>query len=167
MHRLPAARDLLPILVLVVTGTLAVARPTTPPATVDQAGAAQARPNIVVIETDDQTVESMRVMDNVNSLIGGRGRPFGTTSSTIRSAAPRGPPSSPASTPTTTACSATRRRPAASTASRNLHGTNNLAVWLPGHGYYTAMIGKYLSFYASNPPVPPGWSEWRGRRPPQ
>ncbi len=30
----------------------------------------------VVIETDDQTVESMRVMDNVNSLIGNQGATF-------------------------------------------------------------------------------------------
>ena len=31
------------------------------------AGAAHARPNIVVIVTDDQTVESMRVMNNVKA----------------------------------------------------------------------------------------------------
>ena len=36
----------------------------------------QARPNIVVIETDDQTAESIRVMDMVNSLIGGKGATF-------------------------------------------------------------------------------------------
>ena len=41
-----------------------------------------------------------------------------------------------------------------------LHGDNNLAVWLQDAGYYTAMIGKYLNGYANNPPVPPGWSEW-------
>ena len=31
---------------------------------------------MVVIETDDQTLESMRVMDNVNSLIGDQGATF-------------------------------------------------------------------------------------------
>ena len=31
---------------------------------------------MVVIETDDQTVESMRVMDSVNSLIGDQGATF-------------------------------------------------------------------------------------------
>jgi arylsulfatase A-like enzyme len=41
-----------------------------------------------------------------------------------------------------------------------LHGNNNLAVWLKNSGYYTALIGKYLSYYASDPPIPPGWSEW-------
>src|SRR5256885_50085 len=38
--------------------------------------AASARPNVLVIETDDQTVEQMRVMDNVNSLIGAHGVTF-------------------------------------------------------------------------------------------
>ena len=31
---------------------------------------------MLVIESDDQTVESMRVMDNVNSLIGAQGATF-------------------------------------------------------------------------------------------
>ena len=61
---------------LVVTGALAIAGSGTPPASLGQAAAAQARPNIVVIETDDQTLKSMRVMDNVNSLIGDRGARF-------------------------------------------------------------------------------------------
>ena len=34
------------------------------------------KPNILVIETDDQTVESMKVMQNVNSLIGAQGATF-------------------------------------------------------------------------------------------
>ena len=34
------------------------------------------RPNVVVIETDDQTLESMKVMRNVNSLIGAQGATF-------------------------------------------------------------------------------------------
>ena len=38
--------------------------------------AAETRPNVLVIETDDQTVESMRVMGNVNSLIGDQGARF-------------------------------------------------------------------------------------------
>ena len=44
---------------------------------------------------------------------------------------------------------------------QELHGNYNLAVWLQRAGYYTAMIGKYLNEYANDPPVPPGWSEWR------
>ena len=36
----------------------------------------QTRPNIVVLMTDDQTVESMRVMTNVNTLLAARGTTF-------------------------------------------------------------------------------------------
>ena len=54
--------------------------------------------------------------------------------------------------------------PAATTASQALHGDNNLPVWLQAAGYYTALIGNYLTDYANRPPVPPGWSEWRWRR---
>ena len=45
---------LFPLFTAAVTG-LAIAGSGTPPANLDQAVAAQARPNIVVIETDDQT----------------------------------------------------------------------------------------------------------------
>ena len=38
--------------------------------------AQQTRPNIVVLMTDDQTVESMRVMGNVNTLLAARGATF-------------------------------------------------------------------------------------------
>ena len=48
---------------------------------------------------------------------------------------------------------------------RSCTANNHLAVWLQRAGYYTAMFGKYLSGYANNPPVPPGWSE--SPRPPE
>ncbi len=47
----------------------------------------------------------------------------------------------------------------------SLHANNNLAVWLQGAGYYTALIGKYLNEYENKPPVPPGWSEWHAVAP--
>jgi hypothetical protein len=43
---------------------------------IDRAAAAQSPPNILVIQTDDQTLESMRVMDNVNSLLADQGATF-------------------------------------------------------------------------------------------
>jgi arylsulfatase A-like enzyme len=48
----------------------------------------------------------------------------------------------------------------------DLHADNNLAVWLHDAGYYTALIGKLMNLYASDPPVPPGWSEWHAAAPP-
>src|SRR5436190_3489963 len=69
-------RLLMPALAMVsITGALAVAFGTHP-ATVDQATAAPRTPNVLVIESDDQTVEQMRVMNNVNSLIGAQGATF-------------------------------------------------------------------------------------------
>ena len=94
---------------------------------------------MLVIETDDQTVESMRVMEQ-RQLADRRpgARRSRTASSTTRSAAPRAPPSSPASTRTTMACSATRRRTAASTGSRRCTGTTTWPCGFSDAGYYTA-----------------------------
>src|SRR5581483_4323828 len=38
--------------------------------------AGQPRPDVIVVETDDQALETMKVMRNVNSLIGGNGATF-------------------------------------------------------------------------------------------
>ena len=142
--------QLIPVLAtLGITGALVATGAETPSPTVNQAVAAPGRPNVLVIETDDRRRRSMRVMDNVNSLIGDQGATFRRTSSTTRSAALRAPPSSPASTCTTTACSATRRRRAASTASRRCTETTTSRVWLRNAGYYTAMIGRYLNGYVT------------------
>src|SRR5687767_4185540 len=59
-----------------MAGALGATGSGAPPASISQAAAAQARPNIVVIETDDQAAESMRVMENVNSLLGSAGATF-------------------------------------------------------------------------------------------
>ncbi len=140
------------------TGALAIAE--TPPPTADQALAAQARPNIVVIMTDDQTRESMKVMDNVRSLIADHGvtfqRSFVNHSLCCPSRATfltgqymhnhhvlgNNPPNG------------------GFARFQSLHGSNNLAVWLQDAGYYTALIGKYLNGYVNQPLVPLGWSEW-------
>ena len=157
---LPPRLLLIPLFTALAAG-LAIAGSGAPPATLGQAAAAQARPNIVVIQTDDQTVESMRVMRNVNALIGNRGARFRRSfvnyslccpsratfltgqymhnHGVVANDGPRG---------------GFRRFHA-------LHGNNNLAVWLRRAGYYTAMIGKYLNGYVFRPLVPPGWSEWR------
>jgi arylsulfatase A-like enzyme len=48
---------------------------------------------------------------------------------------------------------------------QDLHGRNNLAVWLRRAGYHTAMIGKYLNGYSNNPRVPFGWADWQAVAP--
>jgi N-acetylglucosamine-6-sulfatase len=158
-------RLLIPVLAtLGVTGTLALAFGTDP-ATVGQAAAAQGRPNVLVIESDDQTVESMRVMDNVNSLIGNQGATFENSFVNYSLCCPS------RSTFLTGQYEHNHgvlgNEPPFGGFGRfqTLHGDNNLAVWLQGAGYYTALIGKYLNGYENTPPVPPGWSEWYAAAP--
>ena len=134
---------------------LAVAGSGTPPATLGQAAAAQARPNIVVIETDDQTLESMRVMDNVNSLIGDQGATFNEHFVNYSLCCP-------SRATFLTGQYMHNHRVFGNKAPKGgfhrfqaLHGDNNLAVWLRRAGYYTAMIGKYLNDYVYRPLVPP------------
>ncbi len=79
MRRIPPSRRRLPIAALaalITVAALALSGSGTHPPTLDQASAAQSRPNVLVIETDDQTLESMKVMQNVNSLIGAHGATF-------------------------------------------------------------------------------------------
>ena len=146
---------------LAVTGALAIADSEKPPASIGEAAAAQARPNIVVIETDDQTLESMRVMNNVNTLIGDRGVTF--RNSLVNFAL-----CCPSRATFLTGQYAHNHRVLSNQAQNGgfsrfqaLHGDNNLAVWLRQGGYYTAMIGRYLNGYVFRPLVPAGWSEWR------
>jgi N-acetylglucosamine-6-sulfatase len=159
-------RRLIPVLAtLVATAALVATGAQTPPATVDQAAAAPLRPNVLVIESDDQTVESMRVMDNVNSLIGDQGARFERSFVNYALCCP--------SRATFLTGQYMHNHGVLGNAPPDggfdrfeaLHGDNNLAVWLRRAGYYTAMIGKYLNGYGNDPPVPPGWSEWRAAAP--
>ena len=120
---------------------------------------------MVVIETDDQTAEQMRVMRNVDSLIGDQGATFANSFVNFSLCCP--------SRATFLTGQYAHNHDVWSNAAPSggfstfeaLHGDNNLAVWLQKSGYYTAMIGKYLNGYSNNPPVPPGWSEWHAAAP--
>ncbi len=151
---------LIPLFTALAAG-LALAASGAPPSTLGQAAAAQARPNIVVIETDDQTLRSMRVMNNVNSLIGDRGARFRRSFVNYSLCCP-------SRATFLTGQYMHNHRVFGNSAPTGgfrrfqaLHGNNNLAVWLRRAGYYTAMIGRYLNGYVFRPLVPPGWSEWR------
>jgi arylsulfatase A-like enzyme len=145
-----------------LTGALVLAGTGAPPAGVDHAGAAQARPNVIVIMTDDQTLESMKVMDNVNSMIGGS---HGTT---FRQSFVNYSLCCPSRATFLTGDYMHNHRVMSNTYPsggfrrfQERHGNYNLAVWLQRAGYYTAMIGKYLNEYRADSPVARGWSEWR------
>ena len=141
------------------TSALAVAGAESPVAGHGQAAAADSRPNVLVIESDDQTVESMRIMNRVNSLIGAHGATFKNNFVNFSLCCP--------SRATFLTGQYAHNHQVVDNAPPDggfpkfepLHGNNNLAVWLQNAGYSTALIGKYLSFMKPST-VPPGWSDW-------
>ena len=145
----------------VIVGVALVAGLT--PAPRSTAAEAPARPNIVVVMSDDQAVESMRVMANVNAMLGAEGTTFvdnyvsfplccpsrttfltgqyGHNHTVMGNALPQGGYEKLAPT-----------------------HANTLPAWLKLAGYRTVHIGKYLNGYGRQRPteVPPGWDEWFG-----
>ncbi|HEX3036722.1 MAG TPA: sulfatase-like hydrolase/transferase [Thermodesulfobacteriota bacterium] len=123
-----------------------------------------ARPNIVVIMTDDQDIESMRVMPKTINRIGGSN---GTTFNNFFTSF--------------SYCCPSRATFITGQYSHN-HGvednvppyggygkldhSNTLPVWLQKAGYHTVHIGKWLNGYGTDntdqTEVPPGWNDWQG-----
>lgn len=127
-------------------------------------GTAQAkskRANVVVIMTDDQTVQDLDTMTRTRRLIGGRGVTFANSFVSYPLCCPS-------------------RATFLSGQYAHNHGVmgiapptggygrfdkaNSLPVWMKRSGYYTSHIGKFLNGYGSDTPadVPPGWDEWKG-----
>jgi arylsulfatase A-like enzyme len=117
----------------------------------------QKRPNVIVIDTDDQNLTDMFVMRNTLSLLGARGTTFAN---------------SYVSYPL---CCPSRATHLTGQYSHNngvitdkqygvLDNSNTLATWLSRAKYRTAMVGKYLNGYGIAKPreIPPGWTEWYG-----
>ena len=126
-----------------------------------QGQAPQKRPNILVIETDDQTVAELEVMPNTRRLIGDQGVTFDNSFVSFAVCCP------------SRATLLTGQHPHNNGVRGNqpphggyekLDSTNTLAVWLQRAGYYTTHIGKYLNGYGRQNPaeIPAGWSEWHG-----
>jgi N-acetylglucosamine-6-sulfatase len=126
-----------------------------------QAAAAPPRPNVIMIETDDQTLAEMEVLPNVKRLIGDEGVTFDNNFDSFSLCCP-----SRASflTGQYSHNNGVRGNALPQGGFEKLDGTNTLAVWLQQAGYYTVHLGKYLNGYGKRNPleIPPGWSEWRG-----
>jgi arylsulfatase A-like enzyme len=121
----------------------------------------QGRPNVVVLMTDDETVEDMDVMPITRDLLGAHGVTFAR---------------SYVSYPV---CCPSRATYFSGQYAHN-HGVmglypptggyirfdrwNSLPVWLQRAGYATSHIGKYMNGYGTQvaADVPPGWTEWHG-----
>jgi N-acetylglucosamine-6-sulfatase len=124
---------------------------------------AQARPNVVVLMTDDQTVESLRVMTNVNSLLAARGTTFTNNFASF----PLCCPSRATFVTGQYGHNHTIMGNAAPTGGYDKLApthANTLPGWLRQAGYHTVHVGKYLNGYGRARPteVPAGWAEWYG-----
>ena len=119
------------------------------------------RPNVVVLETDDQTVESMRVMPNVKTLIADQGVTFDNSFVSYSLCCP-------SRSTFLTGQYAHNHGVWGNTAPNGgyykLDSTNTLPVWLQRAGYQTILLGKYLNQYGTKNPreIPPGWGQWYG-----
>ena len=128
----------------------------------DTATAATAeRPNIVVLETDDQTLAEMAVLPNVKRLIGDEGVSFDQNFDSFSLCCPSRATFLTGQYPHN---DGVRGNAPPDGGFEKLDGTRTLPVWLQASGYYTAHLGKYLNGYGRRNPleIPPGWSEWRG-----
>ncbi len=130
-------------------------------ATLACAAGAQARSNVVVVMTDDETVEELGWMPRTRALLGSGGVTF-----------KRSYVSYPVCCPSR-ATYLTGRYPhnhrvlglsAPTGGYGRLDKANTVASWLQRTGYHTGHIGKFLNGYGDETPadVPPGWSEWAG-----
>jgi N-acetylglucosamine-6-sulfatase len=137
---------------LVIAGRPGASAPAQPP---------PARPNLVVVMTDDQTVEQMGALERVRRRIGGTGTTFTRSFASFPLCCP--------SRATFLTGQYSHNHGVRGNGPRTggyykLDGGNALPVWLRDAGYSTAHIGKYLNGYGTQRPreVPPGWGEWYG-----
>jgi N-acetylglucosamine-6-sulfatase len=124
--------------------------------------APQARPNVVVIETDDQTLESIKVMDTVRRRIGDKGVTFANSFVSFSLCCPSRATFLTGQYAHNHGVRGNSPRTGGFSTFERLHGDDNLAVWLRRAGYRTALVGKYMNGYGRPDPtlVPPGWTEW-------
>ena len=126
------------------------------------------RPNVIVVMTDDQTVDDMVVMTKTRRLLGDRGATFDSfvtsyslccpsraTFLTGRYAHNHGVLGNPAIGDGTGGWPALYDK------------WNTLPVWLRQAGYRTGYVGKFLLGHANRfrkgvRQIPPGWSDWWG-----
>jgi N-acetylglucosamine-6-sulfatase len=117
--------------------------------------AKQKRPNVIVIDTDDQNVSDMFVMRKTLALLGGKGTTFKNSYVSY-------PLCCPSRATFLTGQYAHNHGVVTDNQYGALDNTNTLAVWLRNAKYRTAMVGKYLNGYGvvNRREIPPGWTQW-------
>jgi arylsulfatase A-like enzyme len=128
------------------------------------AGYNQAAPNVIVVMTDDQALDTMRAMPRTRHLVGRRGVRFSNAVVSF-------PLCCPSRATFLTGQYAHNHgvldnRPPEGGYER-LDADHTLPVWLSRAGYETGFVGKFLNGYGKSGgdrprEIPPGWSEWYG-----
>jgi arylsulfatase A-like enzyme len=125
---------------------------------------AQARPNVVLVLTDDQRWDTLNVMPTVQSQLVDRGVTFENAFVVNPVCCP-----SRASTLTGRYSHSTgvynNGGPFGGWGSFRPREASTIATWLQEGGYRTGFFGKYLNNYGG-PFVPPGWTRWVAFSPP-
>jgi N-acetylglucosamine-6-sulfatase len=126
--------------------------------------AKQAKPNIVLIMDDDQSVNLQKFLTRTNAAIADKGVTFDNSFVNYSLCCPS---RSTMLTGQYAHNHGVRGNQLPSGGYSKLAPTigNSLPVWLQHAGYYTAHIGKFLNGYGTTSPdteVPPGWNEWYG-----
>jgi N-acetylglucosamine-6-sulfatase len=133
------------------------------PAAAQTGGQSFERPNIVMVMTDDQTVESLRVMPQVQRLLAAEGTTFDNSFVNFSLCCPA-------------RATAFTGQYAHNTGVQGLapplggyvklDTSSYLPLWLQQAGYRTIHLGKFLNGYgtqnADQREVPPGWDVWQG-----
>jgi arylsulfatase A-like enzyme len=124
----------------------------------------QKRPNIILVMTDDQTVESLRAMPIVEAKLADAGVSFANSFASFPLCCPSRMTMLTGQYPDNHGVRG-NQQPSGGYAEAAPTLGNTLPVWLQRAGYRTAHIGKFLNGYGSGSPdteVPPGWTEWYG-----
>ena len=161
-RRIPAVRAATPAL-LVAAALLAIAGVLVAlPGAAHAAAAKPAKPNIVVIMTDDQRTDDLGPMPQTRKLIAGQGVTFDRSYVNF-------PLCCPSRATFLTGQYAHNHRVLFNFSPiggyYQFKGQNNaLPVWLKRAGYSTHLLGKYLNEYGERNPreIPPGWTDWFG-----
>ncbi len=121
------------------------------------------RPNVVVVMSDDQTLEQTRVMPHVLGEIGDRGATFDNFFVNFSQCCP-------SRATFLTGDYAHNHHVLGNVPPRGgfdrfeeFNGHNDLPLWMQENGYYTSQVGKYLNGYGDKHRptfIPPGWNDF-------
>ena len=137
-----------------------------PAVTAAKRGKRDKRPNIVLMQTDDQTLADLAIMKKARSLLQNRGVTFNQMVTPFAICCPSRAAMMTGSYPHNNGVSANFPPAGGYVPWEQKSSETSIGRWLQMAGYYTVHIGKYINGYAypnrENVRVPTGWSEWHG-----